>query len=139
MYFIYGSLLTRVGSNVSLQQPRPREALAAEVALAALVVGAHVHAVGGYADVHLVAVGTAAGLFVAERAVGLPVPRQIGRGRVFLAAVRALVFLLAAAQAGTRALLLGQLREVAAIDAARRVLHLLRVKTLGQNSAQKGK
>lgn len=84
-----------MGAYVSLEEPRPGEALAAEVALAALVVGAHVHAERGYADVDLVAVGTAAGLLVAERAVGLPVPRQVRRRRVLLAAVRALVLLAA--------------------------------------------
>ncbi len=42
----FEGLLPRVGANVSLQQPRPAEPLATVLALAALVVGTHVHAIG---------------------------------------------------------------------------------------------
>ena len=51
---------------VSLEQPWPGEALAAVVTLAALVVGAHVHAEGRYAHVDFVAVWTATGFFVTQ-------------------------------------------------------------------------
>lgn len=82
---------TCVRANVSLEQPRSREALAAVVALAALVVRAHVHGEGGHADVELVAVGAAARLFVRRAPVRLAVTREIARRAVPLAAVRALV------------------------------------------------
>lgn len=78
---------------VTLQQPRPGEALAAIMALASLIVGPHVHAERGHADVDLVAVRAPSGLLIAQRPVRLPVPGQIRRRRVPLAAVGALVIL----------------------------------------------
>ena len=60
-------------SNVSLEQPRAREAFAARGTLAALVVGAHVLAEGGGTDVYFVAVRTlSGGLLVVRRAMRLP-------------------------------------------------------------------
>lgn len=84
-------LLPGVGTDVALEQPRTAELLAAVWALAALVVCAHVHAVGGHGDVHLVAVGTLAGLLVAHAAVRLSVASQVARGAVTLSAVCASV------------------------------------------------
>ena len=49
-------LLTRVGPYVALEQPRPGEALAADVALAGQGVGPDVHLEGGEGRVALVAV-----------------------------------------------------------------------------------
>lgn len=66
------------------------------MALAALIVRAHVHAECRHADVNLVAVRTPAGLLVAQASMGLPVPSQIRRSGVLLAAIRTLVILLAA-------------------------------------------
>jgi hypothetical protein len=69
--------LTCVRSDVALEEPGSGEALAAEGTLAALVVRAHVHRVGGHGDVHLVAVRTPARLFVLQRPVRLAVSRQV--------------------------------------------------------------
>lgn len=80
-------LLARVGSDVSLQEPGSREALAAEGALAALAVGAHVHRKGRHGDVHLGAVRALPGLLVRHATVGLPVPGQVAGGAVTLAAL----------------------------------------------------
>ena len=57
-------VVTCVSPDVALKQPGSREALPAEVALAALVVGPQVHRVGRHRDVGLVAVRALAGLFV---------------------------------------------------------------------------
>lgn len=90
---------------MSLEQPRPGEALAAEVALAALVVGPHVHAEGWYADVDLVAVRTASGLLVAEGTMCLTVSGQVRGGRVLFTTVGALVLLGAVLRLLTRILM----------------------------------
>lgn len=76
---------------VTLEQPRPGEALAAIVALAALIVSPHVHTEGRHTDVDLVAVRASPGLLISQRSVRLPVPREVRRGRVLLAAIGALV------------------------------------------------
>lgn len=70
---VTGCLVTCVCSNVSLQQPWAGEALAARRTLASLVVGPHVLAEGGRADVYLVTVRTLAGRpLVVRGAVRLP-------------------------------------------------------------------
>lgn len=50
--------ITCVSSNVSLEEPRSGEGLAAVGTLAALAVGPHVHREGRHRHVHLVAVRT---------------------------------------------------------------------------------
>lgn len=72
------------------------------MALAALIVGPHVHAERRHADVDLVAVRTPSGLLIAQRPVRLPVSSQIRRGRVLLAAVRTLVILVILVRLGVR-------------------------------------
>lgn len=94
--------------DVTLEQPRAREALAAGRTLAALVVRAHVHRVRRHRDVHLGAVRATAGLLVLERSAKakfrynsnldmipsfnspmcLPMPGQIRRSRVLLSTLR---------------------------------------------------
>jgi hypothetical protein len=59
-------MFTCVRSDMSLKKPRPREALSAEVAFAALVVSPEVHRVGRHRDVRLATVRTLAGLLVFE-------------------------------------------------------------------------
>lgn len=81
-------LLTCVRPDVTLEQPRAREALAAGRTLAALVVRAHVHRVRRHRDVHLGAVRATAGLLVLERSMCLPMPGQIRRSRVLLSTLR---------------------------------------------------
>lgn len=98
----YRRCFTCVRAYVPLQQPRPGEALAAIVALAALIVGPHMHAEGGHADVDLVAVRAPSGLLIAQRPVRLSVSSQIWRGRVLLAAVRTLVVLVVLIRFGVR-------------------------------------
>lgn len=124
-----GASLTCVGADVPLQQPRPGEALAAVRALAALIVGAHVHRVGRHRDVHLVAVRAAARLLVHQRAVRLPVAGQVGRRRVLLAALGADVHVLAVAR-------LLQRRRVRVRLAQRRRQAVLR---LGDGLARRGR
>ena len=82
-------LFSGVRSNVPLQQPRPAEALAAVRARTALVVRAHVHAVGRRWDVEFVAVRALAGLLVVDAAVDLAVTGQVAGRAVGLAAVGA--------------------------------------------------
>ena len=55
--------------DVTLQEPRPGEALSAVGALAALVVRAEVHGEGGHGDVGLVAVRALSGFLVLQRSV----------------------------------------------------------------------
>lgn len=76
---------------MALEQPRPGEALAAVLTLAALVVGPHVHRVGRHANVELVAVRAPSGLLVSRTPVGLPVASQVAGSAVSLAAVVTLV------------------------------------------------
>jgi len=63
-------LLAGVGADVALEEPRSREALAAGRALAALVVGPHMHRVRGHRNVHLLAIGTMTRLLVHDRPDG---------------------------------------------------------------------
>ena len=56
-----------MGSDMTLQQPGPGEGFAAELALAALVVGPQVHGVGRHGDVGLVAMGTFPCFLVLQR------------------------------------------------------------------------
>jgi len=55
-----------VGPDVSLQEPGAGEALATVRALAALVVGPHVHREGRHGHIHLVTVGTTSSLLVTQ-------------------------------------------------------------------------
>lgn len=73
---------TSMSTDVSLQQPWSRETLAAVLAFAALIMGAHVHGVRRHADVKLVAVRTATSLFVCWAAVCLAVTGEVTRGAV---------------------------------------------------------
>lgn len=84
-------LLSRVGSDVALQEPRAREGLSAQVALARQGVGADVHLEGAQARVHLVAVLAAEGLGSQGRAVELLVFAEAGVGGVGLATITARV------------------------------------------------
>jgi len=70
-------LVPRVAPHVPLQQPRPREGLAADVALVVEVVGEHVHAEGRHAHVHLVADLALLRVPRVERPVGLAVSGQV--------------------------------------------------------------
>ena len=81
-------LFARVRANVALQQPRSAEFLAAEGALAALVVRPDVHAEGRHRHVHFVAMRTFSRLFVGERSVRLPVSRQVAGRAVRLGTYR---------------------------------------------------
>lgn len=65
-------LFTCVRSDVTLEQPRTREALPTGGTLAALVVRTDVHRVRRHRDVHLGTVWTAAGLLILEGSVRLP-------------------------------------------------------------------
>ena len=70
-------LLSCVGPQVALKQPRPRESLPTDVALVVEVVGEDVHGESRHGDVHLaadVALLSAAGI---QTPVGLLVPRQV--------------------------------------------------------------
>lgn len=89
-------IITCVSPDVSLQKPRTAETFAAIVALAALIVGPHVHRIGGHADVQLVAVWTASGLFVCRTSVRLTVAGQVAGRAVTFAALAALVVAAAA-------------------------------------------
>ena len=62
-------LLTCVSSDVPLKKPRPREALSAVGALAALVVRAEVHGEGRHGDVGLVTVRALPSFLVLQRSV----------------------------------------------------------------------
>ena len=85
-------LLARVGADVALQQPRPREGLAAEHALAGQRVRADVHLERAQRHVDLVAVLAAERLFgLVGGAVQFLVLGQAAIGRVRLVAVGALV------------------------------------------------
>jgi hypothetical protein len=64
-------LLSCVRPNVTLQKPRSAETLTAEWALAALVMGAHVHTVCWHGDVYLLAVWAFPRLLVAEASMRL--------------------------------------------------------------------
>jgi len=85
-------LLPRVGPDVTLQEPRPREGLSAEHTLARQRVRSDVHLQGPQADVDLVAVLAAERLFdLLLDAVQFLVFGQSAVGRVGLVAVGALV------------------------------------------------
>lgn len=84
---------TCVCSNVPLEQPGPGEALGAVRAAADLVVRAQVHGVGRHGHVDLAALGAGPRFAVVRGAVDLAVPGEVGRGRIVLAAVPALVAL----------------------------------------------
>lgn len=88
-------LLAGVRADVSLQQPGPREGLAAQVALAGQGVRADVHLQRAQGGVHLGAVLAAEGLLgqvaFGGSAMELAVLAEAGVGRVGLAAVRALI------------------------------------------------
>lgn len=62
---------------MSLQKPRPRETFSAILALAALIVSAHVHRVGGHAHIELVAMRTSSGFFICWTSVRLSMASQV--------------------------------------------------------------
>ena len=64
-------LLARVRAQVALQQPRPRERLAADVALVRQLVRQHVHRQRRHADVGLAAGDALLGALRVDAAVGL--------------------------------------------------------------------
>lgn len=78
-------------TDVALKKPRPREALAAVLALAALIVRPHVHGKRRHADVQFVAMGTSSRLLIGRTAVRLSMAGQIARRAVLLAALGTLV------------------------------------------------
>ena len=82
-------LLARVTSQVALEQPRPGEHLAADAAAVGQLVREHVHGQRGHAYVRLAAVDALLRRLRVEASVRLLVPRQVRRGRVLLAALRA--------------------------------------------------
>ena len=90
-------LLPRVTSLVSMEKPRSREALAADVAGVGEAVGEHVHRQGGHAHVELVADVARLRRLRGELAVGLLVSRQVGAGGKMLSTLGTLMdtFLLA--------------------------------------------
>ena len=79
-------LFSRVRADVSLEQPRAREPLAAVRTRATLGVCTHVHAEGWHADVHLLAVRTLARFLVVRVAMNLTVTCKVARCAVLLAA-----------------------------------------------------
>ena len=90
-------LLPSVTSLVSMEKPRSREALAADVAGVGEAVGEHVHRQGRHAHVELVADVARLRRLRGELAVGLLVSRQVGAGGKMLSTLRTLMdtFLLA--------------------------------------------
>lgn len=85
-------LLASVRSDVTLQEPRSAESLAAVRTGASLVVSAYVHAVGWHRDVFFVAVRALSRLaFSGDTAVRLTVPGQVARCAILLAAIWAYV------------------------------------------------
>lgn len=84
--------LAGVRAQVALQQPRPREQLAADSARVVQFVGQQVHGQRWHTDVGLATGDTLLGRLRVEAAVGLLVPRKVRGGRVLLATLRAGVF-----------------------------------------------
>ena len=84
-------------SLVSMEKPRSREALAADVAGVGEAVGEHVHRQGRHAHVELVADVARLRRLRGELAVGLLVSRQVGAGGKMLSTLGTLMdtFLLA--------------------------------------------
>ena len=78
---------------VSVEKPRPREALAADVAGVGEAVGEHVHRQGRHAHVELVADVAGLRRLRGELAVGLLVSRQVGAGGKMLSTLGTLVLL----------------------------------------------
>ena len=78
-------LLTSVGPDVALEQPRPGEGFVAHGALVAKVVGQHVHRQRWHGHVHLAADVTLLGRVGVQTPVGLLVAAQVGAGGVVLA------------------------------------------------------
>ena len=74
---------------MSLEQPGPRERLAAHLTLVAQVVREHVHRQGRHAHVHLVADGALFSICRIEGAVGLPMAGEVAAGGVVLPTLRA--------------------------------------------------
>ena len=75
-------LLTRVTSQVALQQPRPGEHLTAHAATVRQLVGKHVHRQSWHADVRLAAVDAFLRRLRVDATMRLFVSRQVRRGRV---------------------------------------------------------
>ena len=86
-------LLSCVRPHMTLEEPGPRESLAAHVTLVAEVVGEDVHGQGRHADIHLVADVAGLGILRAESLVGLLVAGEVGAGGVRFSALCTLVLL----------------------------------------------
>jgi len=82
-------LVPGVGAKMTVQQPGPRERLAAQLALVRQVVRQHVHRERRHAHVHLVADRALLRVRRVEGPVGLPVSREIAARRIVLPAFRA--------------------------------------------------
>jgi len=82
-------LLAGVRPHVTLEQPRPAEGFAADVAFVLQVVRQEVHGHGRHGDVDLAAGRAFLGQLAVQAAVGLLVPAQVGRRGVGLAALAA--------------------------------------------------
>lgn len=95
-------LLAGVRSEVALQQPRPREQLAADSARVVQFVGQQVHGQRWHTDVGLATGDALLGRLRVEAAVGLLVPGEVRRGGVLLAALGARVLGPLVAAAGRR-------------------------------------
>lgn len=80
-------LLPCVRTQMSLQQPGPRERLVAHRTLVTQTVRQDVHGQGRHADVHLVTMGTRLGLLAVQTSVGLLVSGKVGRRCILLAAL----------------------------------------------------
>ena len=83
--------VSSVRSEVSLEQPGSREALAADVAGVGEVVGEHVHGQGRHAHVELLADVARLRCLRGELAVGLLVSRQVGAGGKMLSTLGTLM------------------------------------------------
>jgi hypothetical protein len=66
-----------MGPHVTLQEPRPRERLAADVTLVIQVVGQDVHGKGRHGDIHLSANVALLGTVGIQTTVGLLVPGEV--------------------------------------------------------------
>ena len=88
-------LVPGVGAQVALEQPRPREGLAAHVAPVVEVVGEDVHGESGHGDVAFATDVALLGVARVEAPVRLLVPREVGAGGIVLAALGADILVLA--------------------------------------------
>ena len=86
-------LLSCMGPNMTLKEPRSAEALAAVRAYTALAMRADVHAERRHGDIHFVTVRTLPGFLVIDIPMDLSMSSQVTRGTVPLSTFLAMVHL----------------------------------------------